>query len=323
MDDLMLNELLTRMSDAELRNMNNKIEKILNGESIQNIDFSKNNIYKELEDYIQAKKIEGKSEGTLAQYKYNISDMLKKVNKPVGYIRTDDIRKYLADLKETKQIQDITLDGRRIYLNTFFDWLQINGYVSSNPCTLIKPIHFEKKEREPLNDIEMEKIRAACATPREKAIIELLYSTGCRVSELCALKLSDIKLNEKEIHVFGKGKKHRTVFLNARAIVALSDYLEKRGFESEYVIASDRAPHGGVSTRTIQKIVKALGEKAKLNSNVFPHRIRHTTATDAINRGMPIEQVQMLLGHEKVTTTQIYAKCSKDNLKNSYFKFIT
>jgi len=323
MDDLMLNELLIRMSDAELRKMNNKIEKILNGESIQNIDFSKNNIYKELEDYIQAKKIEGKSEGTLAQYKYNISDMLKKVNKPVGYIRTDDIRNYLADLKETKQIQDITLDGRRIYLNTFFDWLQINGYVSSNPCALIKPIHFEKKEREPLNDIEMEKIRAACATPREKAIIELLYSTGCRVSELCALKLSDIKLNEKEIHVFGKGKKHRTVFLNARAIVALSDYLEKRGFESEYVIASDRAPHGGVSTRTIQKIVKALGEKAKLNSNVFPHRIRHTTATDAINRGMPIEQVQMLLGHEKVTTTQIYAKCSKDNLKNSYFKFIT
>lgn len=249
--------------------------------------------------------------------------MLKKVNKPVGYIRTDDIRKYLADLKETAQIKDITLDEKRIYLNTFFDWLHTNGYVNSNPCALIKPIHFEKKERDPLNDIEMEKIRAAYSTLREKVIIELLYSTGCRVSELCGLKLNDLNLEQKEVHVFGKGKKHRTVFLNARALVTLQNYLEKRNFKSDYVIASERVPHNNVTPRTIQLVVKALGEKAGIEDRVFPHRIKHTTATDAINRGMPIEQVQILLGHEKITTTQIYAKCSKENLKNSYFKYIT
>lgn len=322
MNELMLNELLTRMSDMELRTINSKIEKILNGENIQELNLTNIDIYKEMKEYLKAKKLEGKSEGTLSQYKYNITDMLKKINKPIKYIKTNDIRKYLCKLKEDNQIQDSTLDGKRIYLNAFFEWLKINGYIENNPCALIRPIHYEKKEREPLNDIEMEQIRSVCTTLREKAIIELLYSTGCRVSELCSIKTQDIDLKSREVHLFGKGKKHRTVFLNARAIVALNKYINNRGFESDYVIASERKPHNGVTSRTIQTIVKTLGEKAGITERVFPHRIRHTTASDAINHGMPIEQVQNLLGHEKVTTTQIYAKCLKDNVKNSYFKCV-
>lgn len=322
MNELMLNELLTRMSDIELRTINSKIEKILNGENIQELNLTNIDIYKEMKEYLKAKKLEGKSEGTLSQYKYNITDMLKKINKPIKYIKTNDIRKYLCKLKEDNQIQDSTLDGKRIYLNAFFEWLKINGYIENNPCTLIRPIHYEKKEREPLNDIEMEQIRSVCTTLREKAIIELLYSTGCRVSELCSIKTQDIDFKSREVHLFGKGKKHRTVFLNARAIVALNKYINNRGFESDYVIASERKPHNGVTSRTIQTIVKTLGEKAGITERVFPHRIRHTTASDAINHGMPIEQVQNLLGHEKVTTTQIYAKCLKDNVKNSYFKCV-
>lgn len=322
MNELMLNELLTRMSDMELRTINSKIEKILNGENIQELNLTNIDIYKEMKEYLKAKKLEGKSEGTLSQYKYNITDMLKKINKPIKYIKTNDIRKYLCKLKENNQIQDSTLDGKRIYLNAFFEWLKINGYIENNPCALIKPIHYEKKEREPLNDIEMEQIRSVCTTLREKAIIELLYSTGCRVSELCSIKIKDIDLKSREVHLFGKGKKHRTVFLNARAIVALNKYINNRGFESDYVIASERNPHNGVTSRTIQTIVKTLGERAGITERVFPHRIRHTTASDAINHGMPIEQVQNLLGHEKVTTTQIYAKCLKDNVKNSYFKCV-
>lgn len=322
MNEIVLNELLTRMSNAELRTMNSKIEKILNGEIPQEKNLTNIDIYKEMKDYLKAKTIEGKSKGTLSQYKYNITNMLKKINKPVKYIKTDDIRRYLCELKENNQIQDSTLDGKRISLNSFFEWLKINGYINENPCALIKPIHYEKKEREPLTDIEMEKIRSACKTLREKAIVELLYSTGCRVSELCTIKIEDIDLKAREVHVLGKGKKHRTVFLNARAVVALTNYINNRGFQSDYVIASERSPHNGVTTRTIQIIIKTLGEKAKIAGKVFPHRIRHTTATDAINHGMPIEQVQTLLGHEKVTTTQIYAKCLKDNLKNNYFKFI-
>ena len=168
----------------------------------------------------------------------------------------------------------------------------------------------------------MEQLRAAYTTVREKLILELLYSTGYRVSELVNIKLSDIDLDKKEIKLHGKGRKERTSFINARCLLMIMEYMKIREGTSEYLVVSSKTPFHQLSTRTIENNIKALGVRAGIESRVFPHRIRHTTATDALNRGMPIEQVQILLGHENIHTTQIYAKNKKETIKNSHAKFI-
>ena len=324
MNEIIANELITHLSDAELKMLKRKIDSVLSGDTIGalSIDSNQINLFSELDSFLKAKGLEGKSLGTIKGYNYIIKKMITYINKPVIYINTEDIRNYLGFLKSTGTVADITLNNDRLAFNSFFEWLEENGYISSNPCKLIKPIKFEKKEREPLDDMEMELLRDVCKTSREKAIIEVLYSTGCRVSELVGLKLMDIDLEKREVYLFGKGKKHRTSYLNARAVLAITKYLKERNFESDYLFCGERSPHNPLSVRSIQMIVKSLGEKAKLTHKVTPHVIRHTTATDALDRGMQIEQVQTLLGHEKIETTLIYAKCNRENVKTNHFKYI-
>ena len=323
MNELVMKEIINTLSDAELKNLKRQIDTVLNGDITElNLDLNQINLFKELDEYIKVKRLEGRTEPTLKQYHFCCSHMIKYVNKPVSYIRTDDIRNFLDHNKTVKKISDVTLESQRLYLNCFFEWLKQEGYVNSNPCDQIKPIKAEKKEREPLTDLEMERLRAACTTVREKLILELLYSTGCRVSELVNIKLSDINIDKKEILLHGKGRKERTSFMNARCLLMIMEYMKIRQGDSEYLIVSTRAPYHQLTSRTIENNIKALGQRAGIESRVFPHRIRHTTATDALNRGMPIEQVQILLGHENIHTTQIYAKNKKETIKNSHAKYI-
>lgn len=279
------------------------------------------NICKELQDYIIAKKVEGKSDGTLKQYTIHVSSLIYFTNKPAKEITTGDIMAYLHS-KQKAGVKDVTVDNARTAINAFFTWLVSCDYIPKNPCAQIGKIKHEKNTRQPLTAVDLERLRDAADNPQERAIIEVMYSTGCRVSELANLKITDVNMDLKEVYLFGKGKKHRVSYLNARAVVALQTYWNERKGESEYVICSQKRPYGKLSVRRFASILDELKEHAGIDSRVTPHIIRHTTATDAIDKGMPIEQVQKLLGHEDISTTLIYAKVKNENVKQGHQKYI-
>lgn len=195
-------------------------------------------------------------------------------------------------------------------------------YISHNPCKQIHPIKYEAKLREPLTGVEMELIRDACQTRREKAIIETFYSTGCRVSELAILKKTDVDFRKGEVHLFGKGSKHRISYINAKAEVALKKYLFPRSDDCPALFVTDRSPVRALKKEGIESIVRKIGERSGIERRVYPHLIRHTTATDALERGMNVAEVQKILGHEKLDTTMIYAKVCQDNVKYDHKRYI-
>lgn len=274
--------------------------------------------------YLVCKKVEGLSEQTL----YNYGNALRKfffgVQKAPEQVNPNDIRVYLYRYQELNGTSSRSLDKIRQNICGFFHWACCEGYLERNPALTIKPIKYEKKERKPLTQIELEYIRRSCQTKRERAMIEFMYSTGCRVSELTGVKKSDVDWNRKSVHLFGKGKKHRTSYLNAKAEVALQDYLKERTDENEYLFVSERKPHGQLKKCAVEKIVKQIAERAAehVKKPVSPHVFRHTTATTALNNGMPVEDICSLLGHENVSTTMIYAKVSAESVQSGHKKYV-
>lgn len=272
--------------------------------------------------YMVSKKIEGRSEGTLKTYDLYLRDFLLTVAKPLKEITANDIRAYLYNFQATRNVSNRSLDGRRLVINTFLQWCTDEGYISKNPCKQIHPIKYEAKIREPLTGVEMELIRDACQTRREKAIIETFYSTGCRVSELAILKKTDVDFRKGEVHLFGKGSKHRISYINAKAEVALKKYLFSRSDDCPALFVTDRSPVRALKKEGIESIVRKIGERSGIERRVYPHLIRHTTATDALERGMNVAEVQKILGHEKLDTTMIYAKVCQDNVKYDHKRYI-
>lgn len=274
--------------------------------------------------YLVCKKVEGMAEGTLYNYGHALQNFFEFIQKSPEQIIPNDIRVYLYRYQETKGISNRSLDKIRQTISGFFNWANCEGYIERNPSLTIKPIKFEKKERQPMSQIELEYLRKACNTLRDKAIIEFIYSTGCRVSELCRVKKSDIDWNKKSVHLFGKGKKHRTSFINAKSEVSLLAYLETRTDSSEYLFVSERKPHGQLKKDAIEKVVRQIAERTSehIQKPISPHILRHTFATTALNNGMPVEDISRLLGHENVGTTMIYAKISMENVQNSHKKYV-
>lgn len=274
--------------------------------------------------YLVCKKVEGLVDQTL----YNYGNALRKfffgVQKAPEQVTPNDIRVYLYRYQELNGTSNRSLDKIRQNICGFFHWACCEGYLERNPALTIKPIKYEKKERNPLNQIELEYIRKACLSARDTAMVEFMYSTGCRVSELAAVKKSDIDWNKKSVHLFGKGKKHRTSYLNAKAEVSLLEYLKTRNDGSEYLFVSQRKPYGQLKRCAIEKVVRQIAERAaeQVKKPVSPHVFRHTTATTALNNGMPIEDISRLLGHESVGTTMIYAKVSESNVQNGHKKYV-
>ena len=274
--------------------------------------------------YLVCKKVEGLSELTL----YNYGNALRKfffgLQKAPDQVNPNDIRVYLYRYQELNGTTNRSLDKIRQMICSFFSWACCEGYLERNPALTIKPIKFEKKERAALSQIELEYIRRACKNIRETAMIEFMYSTGCRVSELAVVKKSDIDWNKKSVHLFGKGKKHRTSYLNAKAEVALQEYLKNRTDDNEYLFVSQRTPYGQLKRCAIEKVVRQIAERAaeQVKKPVSPHVFRHTTATTALNNGMPIEDISSLLGHENVATTMVYAKVSRENVQSGHRKYV-
>ena len=275
--------------------------------------------------YLVCKRIEGLSEQTLTTYMRHLRLFFESMTKPLPEITANDIRIYLYRYQRERNCSDRSLDKYRGYFYSFFSWATDEGYIQRNPMKNIPAIKYEKKAREHLNQLELEYLRCACETPREKAIVEVLYSTGCRVAELAGIKLSDIDWNARAVHLFGKGKKHRDSFLNAKAEVAVQAYLATRDDDCPYLIASMRKPYRQLTTAQIQKIMRKITGRAsasQIQKHVTPHVMRHTMATQALQSGMPIVDISRLLGHEKIDTTMIYAHVNKLDVQAGHRKHI-
>lgn len=196
-------------------------------------------------------------------------------------------------------------------------------YICKNPAINIPPIKYERKHKKAMTQLDLEKVRSACKTKREKAIVEMLYSTGCRVTELERLNISDVNFETKEVFLFGKGDKHRTSYLNAKAEVALKDYLNERSDENPALFVYDRKPHSRLKKSGIELIVKKILERTSdVSTHVTPHVFRHTTATTALDRGMNIVDVSKLLGHRKVETTMEYITTNSESVKNDHHNYV-
>lgn len=275
--------------------------------------------------YMVAKKIEGMSPESMKTYNFYLTDFFEHINRPFEQVTTNDIRIYLYETQKRTGISNRTLDGKRLVINTFMDWCWKEGYIPNNPCASIKPIKFEEKPREPLSSMELEIVRDACENYRDKAMIELFYSTGCRLSEMVNLKISDIDFASKEVHLFGKGSKHRTSYLNAKAEYMLKKYFElerPKDSISDSVFVIFRKPYNGMQKGSIYARVKAIQKRSGIERSLFPHLLRHTMATTALNRGMNVAEVKEILGHEKLDTTMIYAKISHDSVKFNHKRYI-
>lgn len=279
--------------------------------------------------YIVSKKIEGMSPQSIITYDCNLKDFFYHINKPIEDVTTNDIRVYLYGVQKRRGITNRTLDGKRLILNSFFGWCYTEGYLSSNPVARVNKIKFIEKPREPLTDYEMEMIRNACKTTRERALIEMFYSTGCRVSEMERLKRSDIDLDSKEVLLFGKGSKYRVSYINAKAEFWLKKYwaeidtIEELSDEAkQWCFLTSRRPYRQFKKTGMESAVHDIGERAGLETNLFPHRIRNSLATQSLRRGMPLPELQTLLGHVKPDTTLIYAKISQQNVKFDHQRFV-
>lgn len=274
--------------------------------------------------YLICKKMAGLSDGTLENYRIILNVFFNQVKKLPQFITTNEIREFLYVYQESKNVSRRTIDKYREYITRFFTWAYNEGYISDNPARNIAAIKYEEKPREALTQVELEYLRMACNTDRERAIIEFLYSTGARVSELMAVKKSDVNWYEKSVHLFGKGRKHRVSFLNAKAEVALIKYLETRKDDSEYLFVSMKKPYCKLSKDGIEKIVRQIARRASKNvgKHITPHILRHTTATMALQSGMPIADISKLLGHESIDTTMIYARSSVEDVRSGHKKHI-
>lgn len=274
--------------------------------------------------YMVCKKIEGLSDQTLSAYMRLLKIFFREIPKPVEMIGTNDIRVFLFKYQQERSVSARSLDKYRGTLASFFSWATDEGYLQRNPMRTIPPIKYEKKPRQNLTQLELEYLRTGCKTPRERALIDVLYSTGCRVSEIAGMKKSDIDWDARSVHLFGKGKKHRTSYINAKAEVSLKAYLEAREDDCEYLFCSERKPYRGLKREAVEKIVRGISNRTseKTQKHVTPHILRHTTATMALQSGMPIEDISKLLGHEKIDTTMIYAHTSMESVQAGHRKHI-
>ena len=271
--------------------------------------------------FLSAKRIEGCSEKSLTYYRKTIETMTEKIGKGITHITTNDLRSYLTDYQAEKKSSKVTIDNIRRILSSFFSWLEDEDYILKSPVRRIHKVKTATTIKETYTDEALETMRDNCETLRDLALIDMLASTGMRVGELVLLNRDDINFEERECVVFGKGSKERMVYFDARTKIHLQNYLAQRTDSNNALFVSLKAPYdrlqiGGVETR-----LRELGKRLSL-PRVHPHKFRRTLATMAIDKGMPVEQLQRLLGHQRIDTTLQYAMVKQSNVKIAHRKFI-
>ena len=274
-----------------------------------------------LKRFLDAKKIEGCSLRTLQYYEVTVKHMLKHIETPIRKMSTDEIRAYLVDYQKINNCGKTTVDNIRRNISSFFSWLEEEDYVLKSPMRRIHKIKTKTVVKETISDEGIEKLRDQCSEIRDLAMIDLLYSTGIRVGELVNLNISDIDFEQRECIVFGKGDKERRVYFDAKAKIHLQDYLNRRTDDNPALFVTLDAPHERLKISGVEIRVRELGRSVGLN-RIHPHKFRRTMATRAIDKGMPIEQVQKILGHSQIDTTMQYAIVNQNNVKSSHQKYI-
>ena len=274
-----------------------------------------------LETFLSAKKIEGCSDKTIHYYQSSIVKLLKGLSKCIKEICTNDIRRYLAEIQEKNNLSKVTIDNLRRIFSSFFSWLEDEDYIAKSPVRRIHKVRTDTLVKEVLSDENIETLRDSCDEPRDLAMIDLLLSTGVRVGELVKMNRDDIDFQERQCKVFGKGNKEREVYFNARTKIHLQRYLESRTDDNPALFVTLSKPHTRLTISGVEVRLRKMGKVVHIDK-VHPHKFRRTLATMAIDRGMPIEQVQKLLGHVRIDTTRHYAMVNQTNVKMAHRKFI-
>ena len=316
--------MLSFLDNAQLKQLREVVEKSVSGYEISerketNDSFDTNQNL--LSSFLSAKRIEGCSENTLKYYQKTIEVMFATINKCISHIVTDDLRQYLTDYQKQNNSSKVTIDNIRRILSSFFSWLEDEDCILKSPVRRIHKVKSATIIKETYTDETLEQMRDSCDNLRDLALIDMLASTGMRIGELVLLNRSDINFEERECVVFGKGSKERMVYFDARTKIHLQNYLESRTDSNKALFVSLKAPHARITIGGIESRLRNMGKLLNIQK-VHPHKFRRTMATMAIDKGMPIEQLQKLLGHQKIDTTLQYAMVKQSNVKLAHRKYI-
>lgn len=314
-----LNDMSENLNLGQMKQLQNVLLKYLQNEELNESEIVPNEQYMEM--FLAAKDIEGCSERTVAYYKVTISHMLSRIKVPIRQITTEMLREYLMEYQKINNCGKVTLDNVRRNLSSFFSWLESEDYIVKSPIRRIHKVRTGTTVKETFSDENIEVLRDGCEEIRDLAILDLLYSTGIRVGELVNLDVEDIDFEERECIVYGKGNKERKVYFDARTKLHLQEYLKYRADNNPALFVTLDKPHARLKISGVEIRLRQLGRKLKIEK-VHPHKFRRSMATKAIDKGMPIEQVQKLLGHQQIDTTMHYAMVNQNNVKISHRKFI-
>ena len=326
MKQKLINEVVQGMlgyiNNAQLQKRQQTLEHALfDKEIIESYNVQEDTSEDLLESFLSAKRIEGCSEKSLVYYRNTIQAMRDKVEKPVREIETDDLREYLTGYQKEKNSSKVTIDNIRRILSSFFSWLEDEDYIIKSPVRRIHRVKSATTIKETYSDENLETMRDSCTELRDLALIDILASTGMRIGELVLLNRKDINFEERECVVFGKGSKERMVYFDARTKIHLQEYLNSRTDDNPALFVSLKSPYNRMKIGGIEARLRGIGRNLGIEK-VHPHKFRRTLATMAIDKGMPIEQLQQLLGHKRIDTTLQYAMVKQSNVKIAHRKYI-
>ena len=317
-----IQEMIPFLNNAQAEKLQAVLQHTLfNYEILENENKDTSSEQNLVELFLSAKRIEGCSEKSLKYYLTTIQSMLNSIGKKIKHIQTDDIRNYLTEYQANKKSSRVTIDNIRRILSSFFSWLEDEDYILKSPVRRIHKVKTASNIKETYSDEALELMRDNCTELRDLAIIDMLASTGMRVGEMVLLNRDDIDFNERECVVFGKGSKERVVYFDARTKIHLQNYLESRKDNNPALFVSLKSPHERLKIGGVEVRLREFGRQLGINK-VHPHKFRRTLATMAIDKGMPIEQLQQLLGHRKIDTTLQYAMVKQSNVKIAHRKYI-
>lgn len=318
-----MQQMLPHLDNAQMQQLQKVLENTLFGCEItaqtENKDADDNP--KLIDAFVSAKRIEGCSEKTLKYYRTTIETMVASIDKGIRHIQTEDLRSYLTDYQSKNQSSRVTIDNIRRILSSFFSWLEDEDYILKSPVRRIHKVKAALTIKETYTDEALEKMRDNCEEARDLALIDMLASTGMRVGELVLLNRNDINFEERECVVFGKGSKERMVYFDARTKIHLLNYLQERTDDNPALFVTLRSPHERIKIGGVESRLREMGKHLDI-PKVHPHKFRRTLATMAIDKGMPIEQLQQLLGHKRIDTTLQYAMVKQSNVKLAHRKYI-
>ena len=318
-----MQRMLPYLDNAQMKQLEQAMENVLQSYEITGIDtgFAEDDNKTLLDAFLSSKRIEGCSEKTLKYYRTTLETMLASLEKNVRRVFTEDLRNYLTEYQNRNQCSKVSIDNIRRILSSFFAWLEDEDYIVKSPVRRIHKVKTATCIKETYTDEDLERMRDNCENLRDLAIIDMLASTGMRVGEMVLLNRREINFNERECVVFGKGDKERVVYFDARTKLHLQEYLEGRQDKNPALFVSLKAPYERVKIGGIETRLREIGKKLNI-IKVHPHKFRRTLATMAIDKGMPIEQLQRLLGHQRIDTTLQYAMIKQSNVKIAHKKYI-